>query len=65
MVVLPDRIDYQKEEVMPGLPVTPVAVELIEGARLLPEYTYPDRAIYIFGPEDGSSARTYWSGVRT
>ena len=33
---------------------TPVAVELIEGARPLPEYTHPDRAIYIFGPEDGS-----------
>ena len=33
---------------------TPVAVELVEGARPLPEYTHPDRAIYIFGPEDGS-----------
>ncbi|MFK3799551.1 MULTISPECIES: RNA methyltransferase [unclassified Pseudomonas] len=32
----------------------PVAVELVEGARALPEYTHPDRAIYIFGPEDGS-----------
>ena len=27
---------------------TPVAVELVEGARPLPEYTHPDRAIYIF-----------------
>jgi len=33
---------------------TPVAVELVDGARPLPEYTHPDRAIYIFGPEDGS-----------
>jgi len=33
---------------------TPVAVELVEGARPLPEYTHPDRALYIFGPEDGS-----------
>ncbi|MEE4685792.1 RNA methyltransferase [Pseudomonas alliivorans] len=32
----------------------PVAVELVEGARALPEYTHPDRALYIFGPEDGS-----------
>ena len=32
----------------------PVAVELVEGARPLPEYTHPDRALYIFGPEDGS-----------
>jgi tRNA(Leu) C34 or U34 (ribose-2'-O)-methylase TrmL len=33
---------------------TPVAVELVEGARALPDYTHPDRALYIFGPEDGS-----------
>ena len=33
---------------------TPVAIELVEGARSLPEYTHPDRALYIFGPEDGS-----------
>ena len=33
---------------------TPVAVELVEGARPLPQYTHPDRALYIFGPEDGS-----------
>jgi tRNA(Leu) C34 or U34 (ribose-2'-O)-methylase TrmL len=33
---------------------TPVAVEMVEGARALPDYTHPDRAIYIFGPEDGS-----------
>ncbi|WP_137818418.1 RNA methyltransferase [Pseudomonas sp. 2FG] len=33
---------------------TPVAVEMVEGAKPLPEYTHPDRAIYIFGPEDGS-----------
>ena len=32
----------------------PVAVELVDGARPLPEYTHPDRALYIFGPEDGS-----------
>ncbi|RMR20468.1 hypothetical protein ALP90_00126 [Pseudomonas amygdali pv. ulmi] len=32
----------------------PVAVELVDGARALPEYTHPDRALYIFGPEDGS-----------
>jgi tRNA(Leu) C34 or U34 (ribose-2'-O)-methylase TrmL len=29
-------------------------VELVDGARSLPEYTHPDRALYIFGPEDGS-----------
>ncbi|MES2819974.1 MAG: RNA methyltransferase [Pseudomonadota bacterium] len=36
---------------------TPVAVELVEGARSLPDYTHPDRAIYIFGPEDGSLSK--------
>lgn len=36
---------------------TPVAVELVEGAKPLPEYTHPDRAIYIFGPEDGSLSK--------
>ncbi|MGX5219889.1 MULTISPECIES: RNA methyltransferase [Pseudomonas] len=36
---------------------TPVAVELVDGAHALPEYTHPDRAIYIFGPEDGSLSK--------
>ena len=32
----------------------PVAVDLIEGAKPLPEYKHPQRAFYIFGPEDGT-----------
>jgi tRNA(Leu) C34 or U34 (ribose-2'-O)-methylase TrmL len=32
----------------------PVAVDLIEGAKSLPEYKHPERAFYIFGPEDGT-----------
>ncbi|GAL06670.1 RNA methyltransferase [Photobacterium aphoticum] len=32
----------------------PVAVDLIEGAKPLPEYKHPKRAFYIFGPEDGT-----------
>lgn len=36
---------------------TPVAVELVEGAKSLTTYTHPDRAIYIFGPEDGSLSK--------
>lgn len=35
----------------------PVAVELVEGARALPAYTHPDRALYIFGAEDGSLSK--------
>lgn len=33
---------------------TPVAVELFPGAVPLTEYVHPERAFYIFGPEDGS-----------
>ncbi len=31
-----------------------VCVELVEGAIALPEYQHPDKAFYIFGPEDGT-----------
>jgi tRNA(Leu) C34 or U34 (ribose-2'-O)-methylase TrmL len=36
----------------PGL--TPVAVELVPGAELLPFFDHPENALYVFGPEDGS-----------
>lgn len=32
----------------------PVAIEIVPGARHLHRYTHPERAFYIFGPEDGS-----------
>ncbi|MCW8329749.1 RNA methyltransferase [Photobacterium sp. SDRW27] len=32
----------------------PVAVDLIEGAKPLPDYKHPRRAFYIFGPEDNT-----------
>ena len=32
----------------------PVAVELLAGARPLPTYIHPERAFYVFGPEDGT-----------
>jgi tRNA(Leu) C34 or U34 (ribose-2'-O)-methylase TrmL len=32
----------------------PVAVDLITGAHDLREYQHPERAFYIFGPEDGT-----------
>ncbi|GLX77176.1 23S rRNA methyltransferase [Thalassotalea insulae] len=31
-----------------------VCVELVEGATPLPQFTHPDNACYIFGPEDGT-----------
>jgi tRNA(Leu) C34 or U34 (ribose-2'-O)-methylase TrmL len=32
----------------------PVAIELRPGAEPLPDFQHPERAIYVFGPEDGS-----------
>ena len=32
----------------------PVAVDIVEGARPLPTYCHPERAFYVFGPEDGT-----------
>ncbi len=31
-----------------------VCVELVEGAIPLPAFRHPDRALYVFGPEDGT-----------
>lgn len=36
------------------LDCVPVAVEITEGAIPLSEFQHPERAFYIFGPEDGS-----------
>jgi tRNA(Leu) C34 or U34 (ribose-2'-O)-methylase TrmL len=40
----------------------PVAVDLIPGARDLITYVHPERAFYVFGPEDGTlgNAITCW-----
>lgn len=35
----------------------PVAVDLIEGAVSLVDYPHPERAFYVFGPEDGTLGR--------
>lgn len=31
-----------------------VCVDLVEGAVPLPDFVHPDKAIYVFGPEDGT-----------
>ncbi len=36
----------------------PVAVDLIRGARSLVTYAHPERAFYVFGPEDGTLDRS-------
>lgn len=42
----------------------PVAVELKPNARLLTNYIHPERAFYIFGPEDGSVSNEVLSWCR-
>lgn len=42
----------------------PVAVDLVEGARCLHSYTHPERAFYIFGPEDGTLGQNILSWCR-
>ncbi len=37
--------------------VTPVAVELRRSAESLIDFEHPERALYVFGPEDGSLDR--------
>lgn len=32
----------------------PIAVDLVDGAKDLPSFVHPERAFYIFGPEDGT-----------
>lgn len=36
---------------------TPVCVELDESAERLPAFEHPARAVYVFGPEDGSVSK--------
>lgn len=36
----------------------PVAIEIAESATSLVDYVHPERALYIFGPEDGSLPRS-------
>lgn len=32
----------------------PVAVDIVAGAKALPDYKHPHRVFYVFGPEDGT-----------
>lgn len=42
----------------------PVAVDLIKGAKPLPEYEHPPQAFYLFGPEDGTLGHQVTSWCR-
>ena len=41
-----------------------VVVDLIEGATPLPDFVHPDRAFYIFGPEDGTLGARHTSAAQ-
>ncbi|MGY3852861.1 RNA methyltransferase [Aeromonas aquatilis] len=42
----------------------PVVVDLIDGATPLPDYIHPERAFYIFGPEDGTLDPALYGAVK-
>jgi tRNA(Leu) C34 or U34 (ribose-2'-O)-methylase TrmL len=50
---IPVIITDELKKVIP-LGCTPVAIEFIPSGRSLIKYTHPERAFYIFGPEDSS-----------
>lgn len=42
----------------------PVAVDLIDGATSLLDYVHPERAFYVFGPEDSTLGQSITSWCR-
>ena len=44
------QYDYPFEQFPDAIPV---AIELVPGSEMLPQFEHPDNAIYVFGPEDG------------
>jgi tRNA(Leu) C34 or U34 (ribose-2'-O)-methylase TrmL len=56
----------QVEDLKSAIPhnYVPVAVDLIEGAQSLPEYTHPKNAFYIFGAEDNTLGKDITSWCR-
>lgn len=42
----------------------PVAVEIVPGAIDIRDYSHPERAFYIFGPEDGTLGKSVLQHVR-
>jgi tRNA(Leu) C34 or U34 (ribose-2'-O)-methylase TrmL len=53
-------VKVTKGDLLDFVPVgaTPVAIEITDNARPLADYVHPERAFYIFGPEDGSIPKT-------
>lgn len=49
--------DYIVSELCHARDMVPVAVEVMESAEILPYFIHPERALYVFGPEDGDLGR--------
>ena len=45
---------FETEDIVVPYGASLVAVELVDGAESLPEFEHPRRAVYLFGPEDGT-----------
>jgi tRNA(Leu) C34 or U34 (ribose-2'-O)-methylase TrmL len=54
------------EDLIAAIPLgaVPVAIEFIQSARSLTNYTHPGSAFYIFGPEDGSLSKSVLASCR-
>ncbi len=47
-------LKIDSDDALLNMPIKTVVIELVENAIPLPEFTHPDDALYILGPEDGS-----------
>ena len=47
------QVDEDLSQIIPYNCI-PIAIELVEGAQPLHTFTHPERAFYVFGPEDSS-----------
>ena len=47
------QFDYPFEH-FTTLGITPVAIEIVSGTECLFDFVHPEKAVYVFGPEDGS-----------
>lgn len=56
--VFRDAVDWKQNDhglrELIALGYTPVCVEVLENAESLPDFVHPEKAVYVFGPEDGS-----------
>jgi len=57
---------HDLEDIFTAIPYDciPIAVEIVPQARSLFTYTHPERAFYIFGPEDSSLGKSVLSRVK-